>query len=147
MDSTATNTVSIYSNFSLLFTYFLIYSINSVYVSLPRDSTDRSASIVFETNSVGDYRWHVRITQIDCNYANKKRILSNRYKRYITYGPNGPILPFQNLPHPPYSLPAPMGCLQVSGKMSKLLSNDFIELVFHSIDGNRREFQFRGIPQ
>ena len=69
---------------------------------------------MFETNSAGDYRWHIRITQIDCNFKPKKKNLI-RNKRFIYYGPNGPQIPFiTNNPHPPYSLPAPMGCLQVS---------------------------------
>ncbi|CAG2169859.1 unnamed protein product, partial [Oppiella nova] len=87
-----------------------------MYISLPRDLPERSASVVFETNSVGDYRWHVRITQIDCNFRNKKNLLSDRNSRQFGFGSglgsNTPYIPFLPRAHPPYSLPAPMGCLQ-----------------------------------
>ncbi|XP_054157681.1 uncharacterized protein LOC128956025 [Oppia nitens] len=95
-----------------------------MYVSLPRDGTDRTATIVFDTNSVGDYRWHIRITQIDCNFRNKKNMLSDRNSRQwggfgtgfggLGLGSNlqAPYIPFVPRAHPPYSLPAPMGCTQ-----------------------------------
>ena len=33
---------------------------------MPPDNKDRSVSLLFETNNNGPYRWHIRITQIDC---------------------------------------------------------------------------------
>lgn len=39
-----------------------------VYINIPQDfNGDRSASIVFYTDPVGDHRWQVKVTQIDCN--------------------------------------------------------------------------------
>jgi hypothetical protein len=94
-----------------------------VYVSLPRDTTiERSASIVFETNNVGDYRWHIRITQIDCNWTSKRSLLSDRTKRGFSTafvsnfpGKTTPVnnkFSFLNDRSVLYSLPAPQGCLQ-----------------------------------
>jgi hypothetical protein len=83
-------------------------------VSLPREKRDRSASIVFETNSEGDYRWHLRITQIDCNMTGKKSILSDRTQRAFAtrYGSSTGLSFLTTDRSALYSLPAPMGCLQ-----------------------------------
>lgn len=83
-------------------------------MSLPRERRDRSASLVFETNSEGDYRWHVRITQIDCNMTGKKSILSDRTQRAFAtkFGPSAGLSYFTTDRSGLYSLPAPMGCLQ-----------------------------------
>ncbi len=80
-------------------------------MSLPRERRDRSASLVFETNSEGDYRWHVRITQIDCNMTGKKSILSDRTQRAFR-GPSAGLSFLTTDRSALYSLPAPMGCLQ-----------------------------------
>ncbi|CAG2171995.1 unnamed protein product, partial [Oppiella nova] len=63
------------------------------YVHLPRDgSKQKSVTIVFDTNSAGDYRWHVKVTQIDCKLGYKWQLLpDNSQSEY---------------------LPAPIGCLQ-----------------------------------
>lgn len=45
-----------------------------MYVHLRTEIRDRNVGIFFETNSDGAYRWHLRITQVDCSrgiYANR----------------------------------------------------------------------------
>lgn len=86
---------------------------------MPANKEDRSVSIVFETNSAGDYRWHLKVTQIDCrirqptvnttsstavNPLTGLPIVSSvnfRRKRHI----------YQKIPHQ-LTFPAPTGCLQ-----------------------------------
>ena len=94
-----------------------------MYISLPRDMRDRSASIVFVTNNVGDYRWHLRVTQIDCNRYGKKNLLDRKLDRRVDRGFTGYSTAFTaykpslfgdtfNERGVSYSLPAPHGCLQ-----------------------------------
>ena len=52
-----------------------------VYVHLPTEVRDRSVGILFETNSDGAYRWHLRITQVDCS----RGIYTNRFTRNLPY--------------------------------------------------------------
>lgn len=79
-----------------------------MYISLPRDNVAKSASLVFVTNNFGDYRWHLRVTQIVCNrYLKSGFSFMTRQKR--AFKPQfATLLDRQQL----FSLPAPQGCLQ-----------------------------------
>lgn len=37
-----------------------------MYIHLPPDNKERSVALLFATDNNGPYRWHIRITQIDC---------------------------------------------------------------------------------
>lgn len=73
-------------------------------MDVPRDATDRSVTILFQTNGFGTYRWHIRVTQIDCTRnPHQKRALLSRQQRSLSF-----FQPAQLK----VSLPAPPGCLQ-----------------------------------
>src|SRR5688572_10798904 len=58
-----------------------------VYVHLPRDGQDRSASLLFMTNSAGPFRWHIRVTQVDCTrtgYSSYDRNQLNTEGNYLS---------------------------------------------------------------
>ncbi|RWS08288.1 hypothetical protein B4U79_09580, partial [Dinothrombium tinctorium] len=70
-----------------------------IYINVPQDTIPRSVSILFVTNSEGPYRWHLRITQIEC--INK---LGNRQqKSFFSFIPPASLK---------ISVPAPPHCLQ-----------------------------------
>ena len=64
-----------------------------MFIHLPPENKDRSVSLLYETNNNGPYRWHIRITQIDCvrnSYSSAfstfgSKIHSFRLKRSIDY--------------------------------------------------------------
>lgn len=56
-----------------------------VYIHMPPDNKDRSVSFLFETNNNGPYRWHIRITQIDCvrnSYSSAFSTFGNKINNY-----------------------------------------------------------------
>lgn len=85
----------------MTFICFLNLYVNLVYIHLPHEIKERSASLLFITNSVGDYRWHIRATQIHCV---PDHIESSRQMRAM--------FPFAPRAEYKSTLPAPQGCLQ-----------------------------------
>lgn len=74
-----------------------------MFVDVNRDLKDRSVTLLFTTNGFGAYRWHIRVTQIDCTRnPHQKRSLLSRKQRSI----------FPQPAQLKVSLPAPPGCLQ-----------------------------------
>lgn len=56
-----------------------------MFVHLPPDTKDRSVSLLYETNNNGPYRWHLRITQIDCvrnSYSSAFSTFGNKIHNY-----------------------------------------------------------------
>lgn len=56
-----------------------------MYIHMPPDNKDRSVSLLFETNNNGPYRWHIRITQIDCvrnSYSSAFSTFGNKINNY-----------------------------------------------------------------
>ncbi|KAI1290339.1 hypothetical protein HDE_08035 [Halotydeus destructor] len=106
-----------------------------MYVHLDRANIDRSASILFKTNSIGPYRWHVRVTQIDCSrsalpaghsgdtstqgqsdhsFTSTSTVTKRRIKRKI---------PFLQMATLKVSIPAPTGCLQFFTQSSGIVES------------------------
>lgn len=85
-----------------------------VYVSLPVNKQERSVSIVFETNSAGDYRWHLRVTQIDCRVRQpsiNSDVSVNTVSPLASNGLREARTIYQKIPNQ-LTFPAPTGCLQ-----------------------------------
>lgn len=91
-----------------------------MYVTLPTSGSskaERSVSVVFETNSAGDYRWHLRVTQIDCRIrqpgtgSSNNNLVSalNNGNNFNQFRESRSI--YQKVPHQ-LTFPAPTGCLQ-----------------------------------
>lgn len=73
-----------------------------VYINLPQSDQERSASLLFMTNSNGAYRWHIRATQIRC-VSPREAEANRRPRQLFAYSPQAELK---------VSLPAPPGCLQ-----------------------------------
>ncbi|RWS22128.1 hypothetical protein B4U80_10883 [Leptotrombidium deliense] len=85
-----------------------------IYVSVPQDANSkagRSASILFVTNNNGAYRWHLRITQIECT---KMSDLNRVQKSFFGFIPEAALK---------VSLPAPQGCLQYYSTASGVIES------------------------
>nr|XP_027198049.1 uncharacterized protein LOC113792336 isoform X1 [Dermatophagoides pteronyssinus] len=81
-----------------------------IYLSLPTNQEKRSVSIVFETNALGDYRFHLKITQIDCR-VRQPPAQTGPFSSISTLAARQSRTIYQKIPNQ-LTYPAPTGCLQ-----------------------------------
>ncbi|OTF80578.1 hypothetical protein BLA29_004052 [Euroglyphus maynei] len=81
-----------------------------IYLSLPAHQEKRSVSIVFETNALGDYRFHLKITQIDCR-VRQPPAQTGPFSSISTLAARQSRTIYQKIPNQ-LTYPAPTGCLQ-----------------------------------
>ncbi|UXI18797.1 cell adhesion molecule [Sarcoptes scabiei] len=81
-----------------------------MYLSLPANQEPRSVSIVFETNAIGDYRFHLKITQIDCR-VRQSSLTPNLFSSVSSSVPRESRTIYQKIPYQ-LTFAAPTGCLQ-----------------------------------
>lgn len=82
-----------------------------VYVTLPSNKDERSVSVVFETNSQGDYRWHLKVTQLDCRIRQASQQSNSLIPSVTQVNAREKRFIYQKIPHQ-ITYPAPTGCLQ-----------------------------------
>lgn len=90
--------------------YLNLIFISPVYLSLPTNQEKRSVSIVFETNALGDYRFHLKITQIDCR-VRQPPAQTGPFSSISTLAARQSRTIYQKIPNQ-LTYPAPTGCLQ-----------------------------------
>lgn len=99
--------ISLLSIFESISDRFLFFT---VYLSLPANQEPRSVSIVFETNAIGDYRFHLKITQIDCR-VRQSSLTPNLFSSVSSSVPRESRTIYQKIPYQ-LTFAAPTGCLQ-----------------------------------
>lgn len=77
---------------------------------MPANPEKRSVSIVFETNALGDYRFHLKVTQIDCRVRQPTAAPGSTLSSVAQLSRESRTI-YQKIPHQ-LTFPAPTGCLQ-----------------------------------